>query len=606
MQADTPIDLERLGNNLAATMRAMSRQASVYVVFESSMAETSGNPVRLPIPKASDADAIRRLRGICDGAALQLRFHDKAIHDLYQPDGPNRRAMFHSIEKLRCNLIGSRYLRGTQKNLELLMSERFQTRAGAIGSGSSSAHPGEILELLVYEALSANRLPSYANIILKPWRSRLTNTVLRILDELTQNQHHQVYFAKILKRLIDLFIIKDDDLPWEYDPRKINENSPDEQSLHEGEDEFENKLKHYQYKEIHMTAATLENYISRGGQNNSDRSTFTQPFGFTSHKPTIRQTLSTQENNTTDKTYRIFTKDYDRIVSARDLVNVDELIQLRSRLDLQMPKIYRMTSRLANRLQRKLYARKLRDWNYEQEEGILNSDKLARVIMDPCHPLSYKQETESLHRDTLVALLIDNSGSMAGRKITVAAVCSDILASTLERCGIKTEILGFTTNSWKGGRPRQRWVEQGKQPLPGRLNELLHIIYKSAGSSWRKARPNLGLMLRTSILKENIDGEALLWAHSRLIRRKEDRRILIVISDGSPIDDATLTANGQNYLDIHLSGVIKFIENYSPIEILAVGIGHDVSGFYRRAVTIDDADELGAAIINQLSALFSL
>ena len=357
---------------------------------------------------------------------------------------------------------------------------------------------------------------------------------------------------------------------------------------------------------MHGLAAADENHIYRDSQTNLFRSTFTQHVHFTSHKTPILQTLATQEKNATKRTYHVFTKNYDRIVSARDLVNVDELIQLRGRLDLQMPKIYSMTCRLANRLQRKLYAKKLREWKFEQEEGILNSDRLARAIMEPCHPLSYKQEVAGIYRDTIVALLIDNSGSMAGRKITIAAICSDILASTLERCGIKTEILGFTTNSWKGGRPWQRWVEQGKQPSPGRLNELLHIIYKSADSSWRKTRTNLGLMLRTSILKENIDGEALLWAHNRLIRRKEDRRILIVISDGSPVDDATQTANGQSYLESHLYGVIKYIENYSPVEISAIGIGHNVSGFYRHAVTIDDADELGPTIINQLNILFSL
>jgi cobaltochelatase CobT len=302
--------------------------------------------------------------------------------------------------------------------------------------------------------------------------------------------------------------------------------------------------------------------------------------------------------------YTAYITAFDEIVAAEDLCDAEELSRLRAQLDQQLSHLQGVVARLANRLQRRLLAKQTRSWDFDLEEGILDAARLSRVVLDPFHPLSFKQERETDFRDTVVGLLIDNSGSMRGRPITVAAMSADILARTLERCGVKVEILGFTTRAWKGGNAREKWVAQGKPPNPGRLNDLRHIVYKSADAPWRRSRKNLGLMLREGLLKENIDGEALLWAHSRLIARTEQRRILMVISDGAPVDDATLSANPGNYLARHLRDVIEWIETRSPVELTAIGIGHDVTRYYRRAVTIVDAEELGGTLIGNLSDLF--
>jgi cobaltochelatase CobT len=311
------------------------------------------------------------------------------------------------------------------------------------------------------------------------------------------------------------------------------------------------------------------------------------------------------QDSIADKTgYHAFTTEFDEIVSAEDLCDAEELTRLRAQLDQQLSHMQGIVSRLANRLQRRLMAKQTRSWDFDLEEGILDAARLSRVVIDPFHPLSFKQERETDFRDTVVTLLIDNSGSMRGRPITVAAMSADILARTLERCGVKVEILGFTTRAWKGGNAREKWVTDGKAINPGRLNDLRHIVYKSADAPWRRARKNLGLMLREGLLKENIDGEALLWAHNRLLARTEQRRILMVISDGAPVDDATLSANPGNYLERHLRDAIEWIETRSPIELTAIGIGHDVTRYYRRAVTIVDAEELGSTLVNNLTELF--
>ena len=302
--------------------------------------------------------------------------------------------------------------------------------------------------------------------------------------------------------------------------------------------------------------------------------------------------------------YRIYTVRFDEVVKAEDLCDAEELDRLRSFLDKQLLHLQHVVTRLANRLQRRLMAQQNRAWEFDQEEGLLDTARLPRVVIDPMHPLSFKRETDTTFRDTVVTLLLDNSGSMRGRPITVAATCADILARTLERCGVKVEILGFTTRAWKGGQSRERWLADGKPPHPGRLNDLRHIVYKAADSPWRRARRNLGLMMREGLLKENIDGEALAWAHARLLARPEARRILMMISDGAPVDDSTLSVNPGNYLERHLRQVIEEIETRSPVELIAVGIGHDVTRYYRRAVTIVDAEELGGVMTEKLAELF--
>ena len=309
-------------------------------------------------------------------------------------------------------------------------------------------------------------------------------------------------------------------------------------------------------------------------------------------------------SNTNEDFYKVYCNTFDEIVEADDLCDAEELTRLRAYLDKQLANLQGVVARLANRLQRRLMAQQNRSWDFDIEEGILDTAKLMRVIIDPMHPLSFKVEKDTQFRDTVVTLLLDNSGSMRGRPITVAATCADILARTLERCGVKTEILGFTTRAWKGGQSREKWLGGGKPANPGRLNDLRHIIYKAADEPWRRARRNLGLMMREGLLKENIDGEALIWAHNRLLGRPEQRRILMVISDGAPVDDSTLSVNSGNYLERHLRQVITDIEGRSPVELIAIGIGHDVTRYYKRAVTIVDAEELGGAMTEKLAELF--
>ena len=595
---------ERYRDRFAATARAMAGRKRLSVRFEGNKASAKDGLLLLPVTKLNNDNAMRRLRGMCDSLTLWIRHHDPLIHRELAPVGLLKRAIFDAIEQMRCEFVGSIHLLGARHNLEFLITERLRARTENVVSGSPHAHTADVIALLVYETLNDEALADFAAPILRPWRARLTPLAQGLLADLKRQQSTQRAFARTLIRLIGVFAVIDDDAPWEIDKRIVGDsqedgqtsggdeqvpdspgpasNDPDPKSNVAGLAEFRHKF--------HNLAGQNALRFDDGRAANS--------------LPTRSARITRHTAVRPASCYRIFSTEHDRMVEAQELVGPLELRRLRKRLDSQLPALQGMVGRLAYRLQRRLYAKQLQDWEFDSEEGILDCGRLSRVITDPLHPLLFKLEKHGDISNTVVTLLIDNSGSMEGRKITVAAICSDILASTLERCGIRTEILGFTTRSWKGGRVRTRWLEQGSVPNPGRLNELLHIVYKTADAPWRRSRMSLGAMLRTSVLKENIDGEALQWAHNRLIARPEDRRILVVICDGAPIDDATLTANGHGYLERHLREVIAEIETRSPVELSAIGIGHNVSDFYSDAVTISDVDELGRTLFGQLSQLF--
>lgn len=595
---------DRFRQSLAATARVMSDKPLLDVRFAGKDAKVEKQIISLPVANIPDTKVVRRLRGQCDAFSFRLRYHDPLIHQQFAPEGQLKRAIFYRIEQIRCEFIGSRYLPGTQHNLRILMREHFQPRTDAIKAGEAHVHMADLLELFVFESLTEQKLPEYSAAMLRPWRAHLTSDALRLLAELKLQRYNQRAFAAIVVRFIGVFGILDDDAPWELDNRLVGDIPEEQQPLNGDEhlSDVESKADEEQgptLSNICKTEQDRDNSRAEPDSTSAARQVSGNYLSLVQSAPNLAAGVQAKHSS-----YRIFSTKYDKAVNAGELVNHAEMRALRKRLDNQLPQVQGMISRLANRLQRRLYAKQLREWQFDMEEGLLDSGRLSRVILDPLHALSFKQEQEGEFRDTVVTLLIDNSGSMAGRKITTAAICSDILASTLERCGIKSEILGFTTNTWKGGRPMQDWLSQGQDHQPGRMNEILHIIYKSADAPWRRSRENLGLMLRSSLLKENIDGEALLWAHSRLIARPEERQILIVISDGIPVDDATLSANNHIYLDRHLREVIHFIENRSPVEIAAIGIGHDVTDYYQQSVTIADVDELGRTIIEQLSQLF--
>lgn len=594
---------ETFRKSLAATARAMAGNPALDVLFEGGAEGLSGFKLHIPAPDHRDENSIIRARGRCDALALYLRLHDKELHRRLCPQGQLRRAIFNTVEKMRCESVGSTHLPGARKNLRWLWAERIKPRAEAIIAGEVRVNMAEVIELLVCEALSNQPLPDYAAGMVDHWRARLTPYSRSLLKELRDSQDDQYGFALTLKRFIGVFGIIDDEAPAETDPRVSGAMQDDRRASHGDDAETGTG------NAVGEDAAEVDGAGSRLAAR---------------EKPDVNPALSARvpQRQTSlapadcgrpakapfaqDPAYRAYDTGFDRITNAQDLAGRAELMALRKRLDHELPQVQGMAGRLANRLQRKLYAKQMREWAFDREEGILDCGRLARVVASPHYPLSFKEETEGDFRDTVVSLLIDNSGSMTDRKITTAAICSEVLASTLERCGVKTEILGYTTNSWKGGRLLQAWMANGKQPHPGRLNELLHIVYKSADTPWRRARQNLGLMLRASMLKENIDGEALLWAHERLVNRAEERRILIVISDGAPMDDATLSANGRNYLDNHLRNVIGCIEERSPVELSAIGIGHDVRNVYRQSVCIGDVDDLGRTIFDQVSRLFDI
>jgi cobaltochelatase CobT len=598
---------EELKRSVAAALRAISGRVGVTVSYGSAPAAAFADQARLPAPtRKLDADGVANLRGVADAAALRLRYHDDRVHARRLPRTRDARAVYEAVEQARVEALGCRLMSGVAANIASALEQRCKAEGFDSVRRREQAPVSEALRLLAREHFSGQACPPSGLPLLEAWRPYLEDKVGSLLEQLSGRLHDQDGFARVLRRLIadlELEAAEPESEPSE-EESGARDDSPGEGS---GADKQEQQGQGGQQGEgeAQMQAGVAEG--ERGGDIGSDAEAMMMP-GQGSQEPAgpsaQRGQRQCQPHEPNEGAYRSYTQAYDEVVGAEDLCDLDELARLRAQLDQQLSHLQGVVSRLANRLQRRLLAKQTRAWEFDLEEGMLDAGRLARVVANPLHSLSFKHEKDMDFRDTVVTLLIDNSGSMRGRPITVAAMSADILARTLERCGVKVEVLGFTTRAWKGGKAREVWLSGGKPANPGRLNDLRHIVYKAADTPWRRARRNLGLMLKEGILKENIDGEALLWAHTRLLHRPEQRRILMVISDGAPVDDSTLSVNPGNYLEKHLRDVIGWIEGLSPVHLVAIGIGHDVTRYYRRAVTIMDAEELGGTMLKQLASLF--
>ena len=586
----------------AAALKALAAEKDLSVSYSPGQESATRESAVLPSPVGTlDSDGLAKLRGVSDSLALRLRYHDAEIHRDHMPKGPEARAVYEAIEQVRCESLGARRFAGVADNLGVLLDERCKARGFGSVAEQNEANLVDAVSMMVREKISGIPAPQSAGKLMDIWRADLEKRIGGQLAELTSCPVDQAQFSDVVTDIIrKLDLMEDDASDLEPEDQDSDEDSKDNSDdPNEGMDSEggEDSMDAGQTGEMEM--AEDGNPSESGDEQFMGGDGEEEPAGPSRwNEPWERNAPSTEAR------YLPFTAEFDEIIGAEDLCDPEELDRLRHQLDQQLSNLQGVVSRLANRLQRRLMAKQSRSWEFDLEEGLLDAGRLSRVVTNPTQPLSFKIEHDTDFRDTVVTLLIDNSGSMRGRPIAVAAMCGDILARTLERCGVKVEILGFTTRSWKGGQAREKWVADGKQKKPGRLNDLRHIIYKAADQPWRRSRKNLGLMLREGLLKENIDGEALMWAHQRLLSRPEQRRILMVISDGAPVDDATLSANPGNYLERHLRDVIEWIENRSDVEITAIGIGHDVTRYYLRAVTIVDAEELGGTMMNQLAELF--
>ncbi len=598
--------LDQFRRVLAGASRALAQDAEVEVAFASETGASGGKLARVVSPGPNLAPKlVAEARGAADALALRLRHHDRSFHDAHAPADPEARAVFDALEMARVEALGARAMPGVRANLGELTEARVRSDAITRARTLEEVPLPTALSLLARERLTGAAPPQAARAGLDLIRGWVEERAGGDLDALGLALDDQAAFANLVRKLLEDLDLAAAEEPSEEEPE---EGGEDEQGEDSGEDESEegDSDQNPSAGELEMRSeeaepdqqeqdASAEEMEDDEGLPGEEGDEAAQP------RPNRR---SGEPELAGD--YRAFTSRFDEIVEASDLCDEEELNRLRVYLDGQMGQLSGVVTRLANRLQRRLMAQQARSWDFDQEEGLLDAARLARVVVSPGHSLSYKVERDTEFKDTVVSLLIDNSGSMRGRPISIAAISADILARTLERCGVATEILGFTTRAWKGGQSREAWLSEGRPPNPGRLNDLRHIIYKRADEPYRHARRNLGLMMREGLLKENIDGEALLWAHNRLIARPEERRILMVISDGAPVDDSTASANGGSYLEKHLRQVIGWIESRSPVELAAIGIGHDVTRYYSRAVTIMDAEQLGGALIEQLATLFDV
>ncbi len=604
--ADAESPVEAFKRATAATVRAIAERDDVTVSYGAEPAGAAGTRLRLPLPARdlSDAEA-GPVRGAADAMALKLRYHDAAVHARRAPMGETARAIFEGVEQARVEALGTRRMAGVAANLGAMLEERYRRQGYEHMTERNDTTLVEAIRLLAREALSQMPPPRAAKKVVDLWRPVIESRIARDLMELGKLVENQDAYASAARQLLT-------DLDMDLGESEEGEQSENSEGESEDAEENEGQSEGGEGKAA-GSEGSLEGGVPEQDKDGDDEGGAEEVAGEMMPgtgdedpgRPGRPGILPRRQGlNDDPAVYRAFTAEFDEVVEADVLCDADELTRLRSLLDQQLAHLQSVISRLANRLQRRLLAKQARAWEFDLDEGMLDTARLTRVVTNPTYPLSYKREKETEFRDTVVTLLIDNSGSMRGRPITVAAMSADILARTLERCGVKVEILGFTTRAWKGGQARERWIAAGKPANPGRLNDLRHIIYKPADAPWRRARKSLGLMLREGILKENIDGEALIWAHSRLLARSEQRRILMVISDGAPVDDSTLSVNPGNYLERHLREVIAEIERNSPVKLVAIGIGHDVTRYYRRAVTIVDAEQLGGAMLDKLAELF--
>ena len=595
---------------ISACARAMSRHPELEVAFSADKPGLVNGPdgakARLPEPprKPNPREAAI-LRGLADSMSLRLACHNEAIHRRNAPQNPPARALFDAVEQARCEAIGARRMEGVAANLTAMLDDRFHKSPSAEARDRDEAPLEDAVAMMVRERLTGMAPPPGATRIVELWRQAVEDKAGAELDKLSGSIEDQRGFAKAVHKLLaSLDMVSDSQAEAEESEESEDENNPPEQpDESEGEGESEESKDSMEIESLQDSSDELEEGAMEAADAPSAEFPEETDAG-ESEEASENRPAPPGDQAKRGPDYKAYTTKFDEIVEADELCEPEELQRLRDYLDKQLQNLSSVVARLANRLQRRLMAQQSRSWEFDLEEGILDTARLPRIIIDAQQPLSFKREKDMEFRDTVVSLLIDNSGSMRGRPITVAATCADILARTLERCGVKVEILGFTTRAWKGGQSREAWLQAGKPPNPGRLNDLRHLVYKSADAPWRRARKNLGLMMREGLLKENIDGEALDWAHQRLLGRTEQRKILMMISDGAPVDDSTLSVNSGNYLERHLRHIIEEIETRSPVELIAIGIGHDVTRYYRRAVTIVDAEELGGAMTEKLAELF--
>ncbi len=598
-----PNPLENFKQVLTGASRALAHEPEVELAFTADAPTQAGKNFRVPMPGRSlPPEQVAEARGFADSFALKLKHHDPAAHAALRPADAIASAAFDAIENARVEALGGRAMAGVAANLNNALEMRLRTDPITRAQAADEVPISTALSLLVRERLTGQAVPENAAAGVDMLRGWIEEKAGGDLDALGLALDDQRAFASLAQTMLEHLNL----VEGEFDPNDNDDSGDDSEDEQEqdGEDDTETE------GEAGQSEARAEPQEGDGDQSEADTESPEMgdmedgdgEMGEDGMQPVNPQRRNWDHLSQSD--YKMWSTKYDEIVGATDLADEDELNRLRAYLDQQLAGLQGAVTRLANRLQRRLMAQQNRSWDFDQEEGMLDAARLARVVVSPGHSLSYKIERETKFRDTIVTLLIDNSGSMRGRPISIAAISADIMARTLERCGVKTEILGFTTRAWKGGQAREDWLAAGRPQMPGRLNDLRHIIYKKADEPWRHARRNLGLMMREGLLKENIDGEALLWAHNRLIARPEDRRVLMVISDGAPVDDSTLSVNHGGYLEQHLRRVIEMIESRSPVQLIAIGIGHDVTRYYRRAVTIMDAEQLGGTMIEQLAGLF--
>jgi cobaltochelatase CobT len=599
---------EPLKRAVAACLKALARKPELEVSFASDKPALTPERARLPEPpRKLTSNDVAIMRGQADSMALRLACHDASAHRRSAPEGEQARAVFDAVEQARIEAVGARRMEGVASNLGAMLEDRYH-RGGRYEhiTDRADAPVEDAVALMVRERLTGLKVPQSAQKIVDLWREEIDTKAGGDIDRLVDVIDDQKAYARIIRDMLVRLDMADEAMPAPDEEMEDDQddNSDDENDPDKGDSDKEQQGER---GEVEVSDEAMDE-LEDGAAESADappgdwREEDEQPDADEAGESPRQRDGKLPERAGTE--YKPYLTKYDEVIEAEELCDAEELTRLRSYLDKQLAHLQGVVARLANRLQRRLMAQQNRSWEFDLEEGALDPARLTRIILDPYQPLSFKREQDTNFRDTVVSLLIDNSGSMRGRPITVAATCGDILARTLERCGVKVEILGFTTKAWKGGQSREAWLQAGKPAMPGRLNDLRHIIYKSADAPWRRARKNLGLMMREGLLKENIDGEALDWAHKRLLGRPEQRKILMVISDGAPVDDSTLSVNSGNYLEKHLRHVIGEIEGRSPVELIAIGIGHDVTRYYRRAVTIVDAEELGGVMTEKLAELF--
>ncbi|MCZ6616647.1 MAG: cobaltochelatase subunit CobT [Gammaproteobacteria bacterium] len=598
--SDQDHPLEAFKRATTATIRAIAENAELEVTFGQGPATARGNRIRVPLPVIGcEEREIDAVRGMGDEFALKVRYHDESVHSLFTPRAGPAQEMFQWIEDARIASIGSVRMEGVAQNLDASLEVQCQQAAFDTITVESEAPLSVAVGLLVRQRLTGRELPPSAENVVKFWRDYIEENAGQDILALKDCLMDQQQFANVCRAIIgDLGLAADLE-----DPPDMDENTDDTDTVDEGADS--DSEAGAEDVVLDDDALMDENADGEASMMDMDADVDMDDLGAEADPDEAPMRVPDDSGRIRmDVNYQAYTEQFDEIVPAEELCEPDEMLRLRSMLDQQLISLQNATSKLANRLQRKLMAKQNRTWEFDLDEGILDASRLAQVIIDPMNPLAFKQEKEMQFRDTVVSMLIDSSGSMRGRSITIAAMCADILGRTLERCSVRVEIIGFTTRAWRGGQSRENWIAAGKPSNPGRLNDLRHIVYKSADDPWQRTRRNLGLMMREELLKENIDGEALIWAHNRIVVRHEQRKVLMVISDGLPVDNSTLLVNPSNYLEQHLKYAIETIENYSPVELIAIGIGHDVTHHYRRAVTITDAEQMGGAMIDQLAELF--